>query len=383
MRTVLPLLLVIGLCAAAGLVAAARGAPSQEVTIRAERFWDEACRCYKLRFSGTIPSGANEYVVVLRQSCGRGGTAITGASTQPGGLWEAPPVSAARPGEDISTYRARWRGRLSRPLEFRAGVPTSVTPLSGGRYRVTVITGSTGQSMNGRIVELQRLDDGEWRTMQPARLAGTQITFSATFAVKTAGLTLRAFVPPESAAPCYVATPTDTWVSEEPTPASAADTVIDRTLSCSTALRGGIRSVSIEASARGSLIVLSPTHRLVAVFPSLLELSPSRCTRTRTRVRLSAAKLRRRPPAASGQTFDCAAPRRVLIRVRAVFPLQTALALGRPFGYPALTAEGEVKQASIAVRTQAGRPLALATWSASGSVRLFTARGCAKDTIPG
>jgi hypothetical protein len=376
---VLSTLIVVGAALATALVGSAPGAPTQDVTIQAERFWDEASRSYKLRFSGTIPStAANEYVVVLRESCGRAGTAIAGASTRPGGLWEAPPVSAARPGEDISTYRARWKGRLSRPLEFRAGVPTSVTPLTGGRYRVTVITGSIGQNMNGRPVELQRLDGGEWRTIQRARLTGTQITFSATFAVQAAGLTLRAFVPAQSAAPCYVATPTDTWVSDEPTPASAADTVIDRTLSCSTALRGGIRTVSIEASARGSgLLVLSPTHRLVAVFPSLLELSPNRCTRTGTRVRLSASKLRRRASEPSGKTFDCAAPKRVLIRVRAVFPLPTVLALGRPFGYPALTAEGQVKQASIAVRTQAGRSLALATWSASGTVRLFTARGCA------
>jgi hypothetical protein len=367
----------------AAAVGRAHAAPAQDVTIRAERFWDEASRSYKLRFSGTIPSGAaNEYVVVLRESCGRGGTAVTGASTQPGGVWEAPPIGAARPGEDISSYRARWRGRLSRPLEFRAGVPTSVTPLTGGRYRLTVITGSTGQSMSGRIVELQRLDGGDWRTMQRARLAGTQITFSATFAVRTAGLTLRAFVPAQSAAPCYAATTTDTWVSEEPTPASAADTVIDRTMLCSTALRGGFRQISVRVGEK-ELMVSSPTNRLAAVFPSLLEVSPTRCTRTRTPVRLSPSKLKRRLTERLGTEFQCAAPRRVLVRVRTTFPLQTALALGRPFGYPALTAEGEVKQASIAVRTQTGRPLALATWSGSGSVRLFTARSCTKDTIPG
>jgi hypothetical protein len=360
-------------------------AQGDDVTLRVERYWDEACRCYRLQFSGTIPSAAaNEYVAVLQQKCGQGGTAITGASTRPGGFWEAQPVIGAPPGEDISTYRAGWRGRLSRPLEFRAEVKASVTQLSGGRYRITVITGTTGQSMNGRMVELQRLEEGQWRTMQRARLAGVQITFSTTFAVRTAGLTLRGFVPAQSASPCYVATATETWVSEEPTPASAADTVIDRTILCSTALRGGIRKVSIVAGARGSgLMVLSPTHRLAAVFPFLLELSPTRCSRTRAPVRLSAAKLRRRAPGPSGQVFDCRAPRRVLIRVRAVFPLPTALALGRPWGYPALTAEGEVKEASIAVRTQAGRPLALATWSASGPARLYTGRDCAKDTIPG
>ena len=71
---------------------AAFGAPEGDaqggdVTLRLERDYDDASRSYKLRFSGTIASGAaNDYVAVLQQKCGSGsggGTAIAGASTQP------------------------------------------------------------------------------------------------------------------------------------------------------------------------------------------------------------------------------------------------------------------------------------------------------------
>jgi hypothetical protein len=369
-------------------VASAPGSPTQEVTLRAERFWDDGTRSYRLRFSGTIPSSAaNEYVAVLHQKCGQGGgngTAVAGTTTRQGGFWEAPPVSAARPEFDSSTYRARWRGRLSAPLEFRAKLTTSITRLSGGRYRINVSTLSTGQDMNGRVVELQRLEGGQWTDVQRGRLSGSRTTFRSTFTVPTAGLTLRGFVPAQSASPCYVATPTESWISDEPTPLGAAGTVVDRTITCSTAVRGAIRTVSIQAEAHGSgLTVQSPVARLAAVFPSLVELSPRHCTRTRAAVRLSAGKLRRRATGPLARKFDCAAPRRVLVRIRATFHVPTTFESGRPWGYPALTAEGEVREAALAVRTQAGRPLAFATVTESGKVRLFTARNCAKDTIPG
>lgn len=377
---------VIAAAVAAALAATAPGASTQEVTLRAERFWDDATKSYRLRFSGTIPSGAaNEYVAVLQQRCGQGsgnGTAVTGASTRPGGYWEARPVIAARPGEDISTYRALWRGRVSRPLEFRANLTTWLTKLSGGRYRVNVSTRSTGQNIAGRFVELQRLEDDQWSEIQRARLIGSQITFRATFTVRTAGLTLRGFVPAQSSSPCYVATPTESWVSEEPTPLGAAGTVVDWTLLCSSASRGGVRQISIQAHTGGTgLTVQTPVARLAAVFPSLLELSPRHCTRTRAPVRLSAGTLKRRATGPLEETFDCAAPRRVLVRVRAMFHVPTVLESGRPWGYPALTAEGEVREAALAVRTQAGRPLAFATVSESGNVRLFTARSCVKDRL--
>jgi hypothetical protein len=373
---------------AAVLVDAAGGGPADEVTLRAERYYDDGNRIHRIRFSGTIPSApANEYVAVLEQKCGQGGgtgTAIAGASTRQGGVWEAQPVSAGHPEFHSSTYRARWRGRFSAPLEFRANLRTWITKLSGGRYRVNVSTLTTGQNMNGRSIELQRLENGQWTDVQRARLSGSRTTFSATFTVRDAGLTLRGFVSAQSASPCYAATPTETWISEEPTPLGAAGTVVDRTISCSTAVRGGVRAMSIQAEAQASgLTVLSPVARLAAIFPSLVELSPTRCTRTRAPVRLSARTLKRRATGASARKFDCAAPPRILIRVRVMFHVPTAFESGRPWGYRALIAEGEVREATVAIRTQGGRPLAFAAVSESGGTRLFTAPRCVEDTIPG
>jgi hypothetical protein len=217
----LPLALFVSASAvAAVLVVTATGAPTGDVTLQVERFYDNACRCYKLRFSGTIASGAaNEYVAVLQQKCGqRGVRAFAGASTREGGSWEAEPVMATRPGQDSSTYRARWRGRLSRPLEFRASFAISLAKLGGGRYRVTVHTTDVPQRMKGRVVELQRLSAGQWTRAQRGRLAAHLGSYSAVFTVRTPGLTLRAFVPARSASPCYAATTSETRISGEPSP---------------------------------------------------------------------------------------------------------------------------------------------------------------------
>jgi hypothetical protein len=374
---------------------AAFGAPDgvaqrDEVTLRLEREYDAGNRTYRLRFSGTIPSGAaNEYVAVLQQKCGSGsggGTAIAGASTRAGGAWEAPPISGAGPGQDSSIYRARWRGRLSQPLEFRASLPMSITRLGGGRYQASVRTWGTFQVMGGRIVELQRHEDGQWIQVQRARLTGSGTYFTTTFSVRTPGLSLRVLVPAQSAGPCYVATASETWVSEEPGSAGSGAHVIDRSVLCSISPRGGLRQISIQANSGlpqatrvPSFTVLSGHGRLAQGSTGYMELHAALCTRTKASVRLATGKLRSRPPGSLGREFTCGTPPRVLIRVRAVFGAPTALRRGRPYGWPALTAEGAVSQNSLAIRTQAGKPLAFASLSESGPVRFFVARSCAED----
>jgi hypothetical protein len=370
---------------------AASGAPEgdaqrDDVTLRLEREYDAGNRIHRLRFSGTISSGAaNEYVAVLQQKCGSGsGTAIAGASTRPGGAWEAPPVAGAGPGQDSSIYRARWRGRLSQPLEFRASLPVSITRLGGARYQASVRTWGTFQVMRGRIVELQRHEDGQWIQVQRARLAGSGTYFSTTFSVRTPGLTLRVLVPAQSAGPCYVATASETWVSEEPGPAGAH--VIDRSVLCSISPRGGLRQILVQANSAlpeaarvPSFTVLSGHGRLAQGSTGYMELHAGHCTRTKASIRLSTGKLRSRPPGSLGREFTCRTPARVLIRVRAVFGAPTTLRRGRPYGWPALTAEGAVSQNSLAIRTQAGKPLAFASLSESGPARFFVARSCVED----
>jgi hypothetical protein len=377
-------LVVITVAAAA--LAPTAGAQREQVTLRLERFYDNACRCYKLRFSGTIASqAANEYVTVLRQECGsRSSTAIAGASTRAGGLWEADPVIGARPESDSSTYRARWNGRLSEPLTFRGKLQISLTNLGGGRYRLGV---STQQNMKGRPVQLQRLVGGLWRRLRSARLAPFRGGFAATFTVRRRGLSLRALVPARSALPCYAATASDKWVTGAASGPAAGARVIDRTLLCSIAMRGGIRLLEISASGRTATGVpsfflstnWSPDAGLVSASTESVTLNPTRCTPSRVRVALTTEKLEGGPAGPSERQFECESPSRVLVRLRAVFRSQAALETSRDFGYPQLRAGGEVKEASLAIRTRAGRPLAFASVHDSGSARVFGGSGCTED----
>jgi hypothetical protein len=398
-------LLFVAICAAgATLAAIATAASSQRVTLTVQRYFDPACTplpgyaptaarggCEKLRFSGTISSGAaNEYVSVLFQSCGSKGlgTSLAGAPTRAGGAWEAEWWTTA------GTFRARWGASVSEPVRFRDSVPLQLTKLSPFRHRVGV-TGS--KNMKGRVVELQRLVSGQWRLLRRARLVADRSSYgvnsSATFAVRRRGLILRAFVPAKSALPCYVATASETWTSGvgSGTASGTSVRVIDRTLLCTTAVQGGIPIVSIRASSgTGSGAVQSgPSFSASTGFArdsgfasagsSSLSLNRSRCTEARARVALSAKKLKG-GPALSWQEYECDAPPRVLVRLRAVFRAPTTLESNRETGYERLFANGDVKEASLAIRTQAGRPLGFATLNESGQARLFAAASCIEDS---
>jgi hypothetical protein len=384
-------LLVSATAVAAVLASNARG-QREDVTLRVERFYDNACRCYKLRFSGTIASGAaNEYVAVLQQKCGSGApTAIAGATTQQGGAWVADPVSGARPGEDSSTYQARWNARLSDPLRFRGKVPLSLTPLARGRYRVGVSTFDTAQSMKGRVVELQRLARGRWTPVQRVRLRGTGGTFAAVVTARARNQSFRIFVPAASAAPCYVATPSQPFVAGRP-PAPGSAAVIDRTFSCSTAMRGGLRMVEVRASIGTEQPPLPrtvgftftsnwvPDATLASVWTGGAFLNPARCTGATRRIPLATEGLRGRPLRSGDLEHKCEAARRVLVRIRAVFHVPTKLEPDRTFGYQMLRALGGVKEAQLVVRAQSGRALVFASL-AGGKPRLLTAPGCFEDS---
>jgi hypothetical protein len=368
--------------AAAGAlyVAAASPAPAaDDVTLRLERFYDNACRCYKFRFFGTISSGAaNEYVSVLQQRCGqRFSTAIAGASTREGGAWEVVPSSLYWAGS--ATFRARWKNQTSQPLTYRAELIVWLTKLRAGRYRASV----SGDQFKGRIVELQRLVAGEWKAIRRARFARDRSSVAATFKAPRVG-TFRAFVPARSASPCYAASASKPLTSTPPR--AGAGHVVDRTLLCSTAMQGGLRQFTIRAYPGGqqtpSFSVTSnwvPDWTLAGAGTTLMQLNPERCTDTQAQVPLSGANLRGGSPGPSGQVFDCESPERVLLRIRAVFASSTTLEQDRTFGYLQLIARGEVTQAAVAVRTQRGKQLAYATMSSSGAAKLYRAGVCIED----
>jgi hypothetical protein len=391
-RTALALVLVAFGAGAVGVAKTFGAAASDRVTLRVEPFWSEACRCHKFRFSGAISSGApNEYVAVLQQRCGTNfSTSIAGVSTREGGFWE---VESNGPLTASSTFRARWNGHLSDPVTHRGDVPIWLTQLGKGRVSVDVTTSDTTLKLKGRFVELQRLSLGQWTRIRRARFVprrGSGLTrFSATFTVRKRGLTLRAFVPAESAAPCYAATASKTWTSGATTRAGA-DRVIDQTYACSVGMQGGIRELSVGASGlvpteltpRRSFGVSSsvPDGGRVWANTDSVTLSPAGCTPSKTRIPLVARGLEGGSVGASRRSFECETPPRVLVRIRAVFTAPTTFQEDRTWGYRQLVAHGEVTKASLAVRAPSGKPFAFASLSRSGPVRLFVARACVEDS---
>jgi hypothetical protein len=398
------LLIALGGATCATVAATATGAASQRVTLTVERFFDPACAplpghapstarggCPKLRFSGTISSGApNEYVAVLSQQCGSSGvgSSLVGAQTRDGGSWQAEWWVGS------GTFRARWKTATSAPVTFRDAVPLTLDKLSAFRHRVSV---GGDQEMKGRIVELQRLVSGQWRLLRRVRLVADRSSYdanaSATFTVRKRGLTLRAFVPAKSASPCYVATASETWTSgvAPGTASGAGARVIDRTFLCTTASQGGIRMISVRAwngsggaAGQGPSFDVSTGHSGSLASASAntgLYLYPDECRETRARVPLATRNLKARPPGPYGREFECEVPPRVVLRVRTVFREPTTLESSRSSGYRAqvLSAKGEMSDAAIAVRTPSGKALAYASLS-SGKAGLHAARSCVEDT---
>ena len=80
-----------------------------------------------------------------------------------------------------------------------------------------------------------------------------------------------------------------------------------------------------------------------------------------------------------GADAMCETPRRVLMRVRGVFGRPPQVSTSRQFGFPQLTAFGNVEQAAIALATAAGKPLAYVSVTGTEKARFFTVRTCKED----
>jgi hypothetical protein len=99
------------------------------------------------------------------------------------------------------------------------------------------------------------------------------------------------------------------------------------------------------------------------------------CRPVARRVPLTAKGLQGGPVGILADQFDCPAPRRVLVRLRAVRQSPAPFFRDRHL----LKTRGDLAAGSLAVRTESGRPIAFATVSESGKARLFTARSCIKE----
>jgi hypothetical protein len=98
------------------------------------------------------------------------------------------------------------------------------------------------------------------------------------------------------------------------------------------------------------------------------------CNPTTARVPLSPTGLRGGVAVPLGDEFKCDVPRRVLVRIRAVLASRASLH-GREFE----SVHVPVREAKLAVRTTAGKPLTYATVSQTGKATLYTARGCVAE----
>jgi hypothetical protein len=187
-----------------------------------------------LVFSGTISSGAGgEYVEVLGRECrSRGERLISGVLTSGGGGWRVEnPDSRTFPPRQAPVYsgmafRARWHGKYSRPVTWRLPAAPQVARIGRTRTWVVHMTPATptGQpagevGFEGKLLELQRQAGSRWVRVRAARLVRKAsfrwgaFNYQASFRIPTRGLTLRAFLPAHSAAPCFLPGASPTWRS--------------------------------------------------------------------------------------------------------------------------------------------------------------------------
>jgi hypothetical protein len=197
---------------------------AEEVTIRVREFFDQGTMSRQVELTGRVANGdAGETVEVLAKECGPSHAhyrLVAATRTVGGGSWRI--VTNAAPNYVQAPvnahFRARWRGHLSEPVLNPIPAPVGVRWRPRlRRVEVGVSTGTTGQSLRGRFVELQRKLAGTdtWVRVRRARLGhGAGYGWFATrFVVPTRGLTLRVLVPAETGAPCFSTSVSQTWRS--------------------------------------------------------------------------------------------------------------------------------------------------------------------------
>jgi hypothetical protein len=217
-RGVLSLLFGVVLATPAALASAT----AERITLRLQTQFDPGTGLRDTTFSGTVASAdAGELVELEARECGpnyRFYRVVAGTRTAAGGSWQ---IRSDRTGFVLpfnAYFRARWRGEYSAPELLR--VPATVWARWRPVRRVVIVSVSTwtsGQSLRGRYVELQRKVGAtdSWVRVRRARLSRAEGIgmFRTTFSVQTRGLTLRVFVPPEMGAPCFAPAASDSWRS--------------------------------------------------------------------------------------------------------------------------------------------------------------------------
>jgi hypothetical protein len=169
-----------------------------------------------------------------------------------------------------------------------------------------------------------------------------------------------------------------------------ATRIVDRTFSCAAGYVGGLHQVTIgttfstppgSSTLRASSYVTRNLHEAALGSLSSEGISVHRrlCSAARRTVKLSTKGLRGGAVPPLGAEATCETPRRVLLRVRAVFARPVTAQTLRTFGFPQLVATGELEQAALAVGTLLGKPIAYTSVTGAETSRLFTLRTCKED----
>jgi len=207
-------LAAMGIAVAAGVASAAPQA--DQVTLQLRQFRN-ANKVLVLTWYGQVSRGAaGEDVEVLARNCGtKQFYPIAATKTFAGGAWEIESQSSVPPYGSVrwsygQTFRARWRAELSNTISLRVPFEPFVKKIPKRRaWKVYVNPGD--KDWTGKVVELQRRSGGKWifykraRLVRKASLKLGAYNHEAVFVVSARGLTLRAYLPAKTAAPCHLA----------------------------------------------------------------------------------------------------------------------------------------------------------------------------------
>ncbi len=167
-----------------------------------------------------------------------------------------------------------------------------------------------------------------------------------------------------------------------------ATRVLDRTFSCQAGYVGGLYQVDVSSAfsadpsskLRASSSITHGLHAtLVQTSSDGASVHRGLCSASRARVRLSTKGLSGGSVPPLGRKRTCETPRRLLLRIHAVFERPVTPLVSKQFGFPQLQAIGDARQVEIAVGTPNGKTIAYTSVTRAEKARLFTLRTCEED----
>ena len=212
----------------AGLAASTAGAVNELVTLSLRQYVN-ANKVRVMVWYGQVSGAGGDTVEVQARDCGaKDFYKIAETRPSPGGVYEiesqssVPPYGSTR-WSASQTYRARWGDQLSAPVAGPKGSLTPWTEKVRGKRAWRVHVNHYGFPLSltlaGKQVRLQRKRGQAWvlyksaPLKRKASLKHGAYNHEAVFEVPALGLTLRAFVPANTAGQCWRPGASEPWRS--------------------------------------------------------------------------------------------------------------------------------------------------------------------------